>query len=348
VAIAAFTARPTVGAVRPWHSRLLRFPPANVQLRRAQLVLMLAVLAPTVAMIAVGIVLLALADDASALVAGILILTLCTTGITGYILGSIFVGKGASLVRVQNDFLSSVSHELRTPLTSMSLFMESLRDSRLNPDDQRKVVELMSGEIGRLDGLVGRLLELSRLESGRHAFERLRVEIDAVIADALATFEASTLGRPTTISVDVEKGMWVIGDRATLVRAVSNLLVNAWKYTDDDKRISLSGRVHGRWIDIAVRDNGIGMARGEQREMFEEFARGKEAIDRGLPGVGLGLAFVRAIVRAHRGKIVISSRPGGGSEFRIRLRRPRVETAPTTSETRSGRGNPGPAAPARS
>jgi two-component system, OmpR family, phosphate regulon sensor histidine kinase PhoR len=346
VAIAALAPRVSVGTARPWHSRVLRFPHANVQLRRAQLVLMLAVLAPTVAMIAVGIVLLALADDASALVAGILILTLCTTGVTGYILGSIFVGKGASLVRVQNDFLSSVSHELRTPLTSMSLFMESLRDGRLDPEDQRKVVELMSGEIGRLDGLVGRLLELSRLESGRHAFERLRVDMEPLVAEAIATFEASTLARPTAISVDLEKDLWVIGDRATLIRAISNLLVNAWKYTNDDKRISLAVRSHGRWIDIAVRDNGIGMPRGEQREVFEEFARGKEAIDRGLPGVGLGLAFVRAIVRAHRGKIVISSRPGGGSEFRIRLRRPRGETVPTT--TRSGRSSAGPAAPARS
>jgi two-component system phosphate regulon sensor histidine kinase PhoR len=306
--------------------------------------MMLAVLAPTVAMIAVGIVLLAVADDAGALVAGILILTLCTTGITGYILGSIFVGKGASLVRVQHDFLSSVSHELRTPLTSMSLFMESLRDGRLALEDQRKVVELMSGEIGRLDGLVGRLLELSRLESGRHAFERQRVDISPLVADACSSFEASTLTRPTAIAVDVEDGMWVIGDRATLVRAISNLLVNAWKYTDDDKKISLTARSHGRWIDIAVRDNGIGLPRGEQRDVFEEFARGKEAIDRGLPGVGLGLAFVRAIVRAHRGKIVIASRPGGGSEFKIRLRRPRGQTSPSTSD--AGR-DPGSAAPAR-
>jgi two-component system phosphate regulon sensor histidine kinase PhoR len=322
----------------------LRFPPANVQLRRAQLVLMLAVLAPTVAMIAVGIVLLAVADDAGALVAGILILTLCTTGVTGYILGSIFVGKGASLVRVQHDFLSSVSHELRTPLTSMSLFMESLRDGRLALEDQRKVVELMSGEIGRLDGLVGRLLELSRLESGRHAFERQRVDISPLVAEACATFEASTLTRPTAIATDVEDDLWVIGDRATLIRAISNLLVNAWKYTDDDKKISLTARSHGRWIDIAVRDNGIGLPRGEQRDVFEEFARGKEAIDRGLPGVGLGLAFVRAIVRAHRGKIVIASRPGGGSEFKIRLRRPRGQTSPSTSD--AGR-DPGSAAPAR-
>src|SRR5262245_13237263 len=107
---------------------------------------MLAVLVPTVAMIAVGIVLLAVADDASAIVAALLILTLCSTGVTGYILGSIFVGKGASLAKVQNDFLSSVSHELRTPLTSMRLLMDGLRDGRLAAEDQPKVVALLGGE----------------------------------------------------------------------------------------------------------------------------------------------------------------------------------------------------------
>src|SRR5688500_19574155 len=80
---------------------------------------MLAVLVPTVLMIAVGIVILAVGrSDAGHIVFGVLVLTFCTTAITGYILGSIFLGRGASLVRVQNDFLSSVSHELRTPLRS--------------------------------------------------------------------------------------------------------------------------------------------------------------------------------------------------------------------------------------
>jgi signal transduction histidine kinase len=213
--------------------------------------------------------------------------------------------------------------------------MESLRDGRLPLEDQRKVVELMSGEITRLDGLVGRLLELSRLESGRHAFEQLRVDIEPLVADAVATFEASTLIRPTAINVDIEPGLWVVGDRPTLIRAISNLLVNAWKYTDDDKRISVVARSHGRKIDIAVRDNGIGLPRGEQREVFDEFTRGKQAIDRGTPGAGLGLAFVRAIMRAHHGKVVISSRPGGGSEFKLRLRRPRHELPPAADQPRS-------------
>jgi two-component system phosphate regulon sensor histidine kinase PhoR len=307
----------------------VRFPPAIVQLRRAQLVLILAVLLPTVLMIAVGIVLLALGNtEAGHIVAGVLVLTFCSTAITGYILGSIFLGRGASLARVQNDFLSSVSHELRTPLTSIGLFMESLRDGRLSADDQHRVLRLLGGEVARLDTLVGRLLELSRLESGAHVYERVRVEVSDLVRDALSAFDAATLGAPTPVDVDVEPGLALIGDRATLVRAVSNLLTNAWKYTGDKKQIVLSARAVGRSIEIAVTDNGIGIPRDERRDVFDEFARGKEATRRGTPGVGLGLALVRTVVRAHRGTVEILSRPESGTTFRMRLPRGRIETAP--------------------
>ena len=300
---------------------------------------MLAVLVPTVLMIVVGIVLLAVTDDAGGIVAAILILTLTTTGVTGYILGSIFVGKGASLARVQNDFLSSVSHELRTPLTSTRLLLESLRDGRLPIEDQHKALALLAREIDRLDELVGRLLELSKMESGRHAFERRRVDVTELVHDALAAFDAATLGRPTTIALDVAPDLAVIGDRQTLTRAIANLLINAWKYTGEDKQIELSAYGNGRWVDIAVRDNGIGIERGEHFDIFDEFSRGKAAVERGTPGVGLGLAFVRTIARAHRGKIEVTSRGGHGSEFRLRLPQPKAEAllaaAPAIGPARS-------------
>ena len=88
-----------------------------------------------------------------------------------------------------------------------------------------------------------------------------------------------------------------------------------------------AGTVHahaaGRWVEICVRDNGIGLDRTEKREIFEQFVRGKAALSGGMPGAGLGLAFVRVIVRAHRGKIDARAIAGGGTEFRLRLRYPR-------------------------
>ena len=304
----------------------MRFPPANIQLRRAQLVLMLATLLPTVAMTAIGILLLVLGSGSANLVSGVLVLTFCTTAITGGILGSIFVGRGASLARVQNDFTSAVSHELRTPVTSIRLFIESLRDRRLSMEDRLEVFALLGRETERLELLVNRVLELSRLESGGHAWKLEAVDVRELVDEAVHSFDAWTLENPTPIEVDVERGLVVVGDRAVLVRALVNLLVNAWKYTGPQKKIAVEARSAGRKIEIFVRDNGIGIDPAEQTSIYEQFRRGRAAHESGAPGMGLGLAFVRAIVRGHRGKLDFESRPGE-TAFRIRLRRRREPTA---------------------
>lgn len=292
-----------------------------MQLRRAQLVLMLAVLVPTVMMTAVGIVLLVIERSTTTLISGVLVLTFCTSGITGYILGSIFVGKGASLVRVQNDFVSSVSHELRTPLTSIRLLIESLQTGRLEDGEREQVLSLLGRETDRLEGLVNRVLELTKLETS-HIYARDRIDVASLVDEAIAAFDAASLSSPTKIAVTVEPGLAITGDRPTLVRAVTNLLTNAWKYTGEDKRISVDARADRRWVDLTVRDNGPGIERGEQHEIFEQFSRGRAALQSGQPGVGLGLAFVRTIVQGHKGKIDFSSRPGE-TTFRIRLPRRR-------------------------
>ncbi|MGE3545442.1 MAG: sensor histidine kinase [Kofleriaceae bacterium] len=296
----------------------MRFPPANLQLRRAQLVLMLAVLIPTVMMTGVGIALLATGRNATTLIAGVLVVTFCTSGITGYILGSIYVGKGASLVRVQNDFVSSVSHELRTPLTSIRLLIESLRTGRLDDAERTQVLSLLGRETDRLDVLVDRVLELSRLQTS-HVYARERIDVASIVDEAIAAFDAVTLSRPTPVARRNEPGLTVVGDQPTLVRALVNLLTNAWKYSADDKRIEIDARSSSRWIEIAVIDNGTGIPRAEQSAVFEQFNRGKAAMESGAPGFGLGLAFVRAIVRGHKGRLEVSSQPGR-TEMKIRIR----------------------------
>ena len=310
----------------------MRFPPAQIQLRRAQLVLMLAVLVPTVFMTAIGILLLVIGErHGTPLVSGVLVLTFCGSGITGYILVSIFVTKGASLARIQNDFTSAVSHELRTPVTSIRLLIESLKGNRLADAERDQVLSLLARETDRLDELVGRVLELSRLESGSHVYARERVDIREMIEESVAAFDALTLTNPTKITVDIEPNLAVTGDQTMFVRAIVNLLTNAWKYSAADKRISIEAHAVGRRVDIVVHDNGIGIERSEQKSIYEQFKRGRAAMDSGAPGIGLGLALVRAIVRGHRGKLDLTSRPGE-TAFRIRLKR-RREPMPASEQT---------------
>jgi signal transduction histidine kinase len=255
--------------------------------------------------------------------------------ITGYILGSIFVTKGASLARVQNDFVSSVSHELRTPVTSIRLLIESLKGNRLDDGDRENVLNLLGRETGRLEQLVNRVLELSRLRSNHH-FARDTIDVHELVEESIAAFDAVTLSRPVEIVRRIEPKLSIVGDRETLVSALVNLLTNAWKYAGAGKTITMIAREAGRFNELIVRDNGPGIAKEDQRSIFEQFSRGRAAVDSGAQGVGLGLSFVHAIVKGHQGKLDLTSRPGE-TEFRIRLKRrrePRSMPAPRTDTPR--------------
>jgi two-component system phosphate regulon sensor histidine kinase PhoR len=277
-------------------------------------------------MSALGIVLLAAGNSPSvAVVAGILVLCFCGVGLAGYTIGTFFVTRGASLAAIQNEFLSSVSHELRTPLTSIRMFIDTLREGRLHEDEERQhCLTIILQELNRLDGLVGRLIDLSKLEHRHVAFDRSVVRVDDIVADALAAFDAVKVGGEVALDVKLVPGLLVLGDRAALAQAVGNLLGNAWKYTPPQgKSIALGANADTRHITITVTDNGEGIASAERESIFEKFQRGSAAKQGGSQGSGLGLAIVRAVVEAHHGTVDVKSDGGRGARFRIVLPRHR-------------------------
>ena len=169
--------------------------PTTVFLHRARLIFMLASLVPTVLMTAIGIILIASGHPRSlTVVTGILVLAFCGTALTGYLFGSYFVTRGANLAKVQNEFLSSVSHELRTPMTSILMFIETLRDDRVtSPQERQRCLAIVHQELTRLDGLVGNLIQLSKIESRRTVLERSPVRVVDVVDDALAALDRKSV-----------------------------------------------------------------------------------------------------------------------------------------------------------
>jgi two-component system phosphate regulon sensor histidine kinase PhoR len=222
-----------------------------------------------------------------------------------------------------------VSHELRTPLTSIRMFIDTLREGRVTDSEQKqRCLAIINRELGRLDGLVGKLIELSKIESRRDAFERRLVPVAAIIEDALAMFRTMDLAANIPVDVQMEEGLIVQGDRAALVQAVGNLLSNAWKYTPTEgRRIAMSAAADLKHVYISVIDNGLGISVSEQELIFDKFQRGAAARERGGPGSGLGLAIVRAIVAAHGGSIDVQSKLDHGATFRIVLPRSLPEPA---------------------
>jgi two-component system phosphate regulon sensor histidine kinase PhoR len=304
--------------------------PAAYFLRRAQLIFMITALVPTVLMTLVGVLLVVTGGSKSvAIVSGILVLAFCATSLAGYVLGTIFVTRGAGLAAIQNEFLSSVSHELRTPLTSIRLFIDTLREERISdPEERQRCLGVVHQELTRLDALVGKLIALSKIESRRAAFDRRPVALGEVIDEALVAFKAISVGSGVDLHVKVAPDLMVHGDRSALGQAVANLLANSWKYTDaETRRIDVTTGADSRHVWITVTDNGIGIPTNEQNIIFEKFERGSAAVDRGTTGSGLGLAIVQAIVKAHRGKIEVRSQLNRGAQFRIVLPRWEGEAA---------------------
>jgi two-component system phosphate regulon sensor histidine kinase PhoR len=301
----------------------LRSPTTRL-LNHARLTFTLTALIPTILMTAIGIVLLAIGGSKSvAVVGGILVLCFCAVALAGYSIGTFFVTRGASLAAVQNEFLSLVSHELRTPLTSIRMFIDTLREERVHDvAEKQRCLAVIHQEIGRLDGLVGKLIELSKIEHRHTVFDGQVLAVADVVADALASFEVLRVGGHVDLQVELEPDLTVVGDRAGLAQAVGNLLGNAWKYTPaEGKRIELLATSDGNKIAITVTDNGGGIPRAEQETIFEKFQRGSSASVPGSLGSGLGLAIVRAVVEAHHGKVDVKSDGRHGSCFRIVLPR---------------------------
>src|SRR6185503_3369725 len=143
----------------------------------------------------------------------------------------------------------------------------SLRDGRLEETDRAQALSLLGRETARLQALVDRVLELSRLQSS-HVYARERIDVASLVDESIAAFDAQTISNPTPIERRIEPGLTVVGDRSTLVSALSNLLANAWKYTGPDKQIAVEAKTTPRWIELVVRDNGPGVDPAEQRAIF--------------------------------------------------------------------------------
>ena len=224
------------------------------------------------------------------------------------------------LARLKTDLVAAVSHELRTPLASMGLLVDGLRqDVTLDPQKTREYLDLMAVENARLSRLIDNVLTFSRLDR-RHL--RLTLErVDAAqVVEAAADAMRSRLHPDCELQVEIASGLPPLdADVDALVTALLNLLDNAYKYTPQEKHITLRATVEGGDVVFAVQDNGLGIPAAEQARIFRPFYRVDRRLTRHTSGVGLGLSIVSQIVRAHGGSIRVNSEAGAGSTFSLRL-----------------------------
>jgi signal transduction histidine kinase len=246
--------------------------------------------------------------------------------------------------QTQRDFIANVSHDLKTPLTSIQGFSQAILEGAVTaPEGYQRAAEIIYDESERMDKLVTDLLKLARLEAGQAKLVRERVDLEALLASCGSKFAPRFTGASIDFRMEIDPLPVVEGDGGRLEEVMDNLLDNATNYAGRGAEVLLrawemvvSGGncspldiqsyplptgmslQDGRWILIAVSDNGPGIAPEDLPHVFERFYRADKSRGKS-EGSGLGLAIAKEIVIAHGGHIGVNSGPEGGTTFVMAL-----------------------------
>ncbi len=231
------------------------------------------------------------------------------------------VGKQIKTNKLKNDFIATVSHELKTPLASMRVLVDTLLEgSYRNQQQVTEYLELVSKENERLTGLIDNFLTFSRMERNKQAFAMAGTSPAAIARDAAGAVKTKFSKGKCSFEVNVQDDLPdVPADRDAMVTVLVNLLDNAYKYSYDNKQIELRVSSEDNSVCFCVSDNGAGMSRRSVKKIFKRFYQVDRSLARHAEGCGLGLSIAKFIVDAHKGSITVSSKPGEGSIFTVKL-----------------------------
>ncbi len=220
--------------------------------------------------------------------------------------------------RLKTELVSTVSHELRTPLTSIIGFTELLRFRKLSAERSEKYLGMIHQETLRLEDLISNLLDVQRMESGQQTYHNKPERLSAIIEQAIAVHQGSS--QHHHITFDCTEDVYVYGDRTRLNQLFMNLLHNAVKYSPRGGEINVRVTCERPdWIDISIKDHGIGIPQTALPKLFDKFYRVDNSASRKIGGTGLGLAICKEIAEGHGGTIHATSNIGKGSMFTVSL-----------------------------
>ncbi len=239
------------------------------------------------------------------------------------------------LDQMRRDFVANTSHELKTPVGAVTLLAEAIESAADDPAQVRHFATRISAEATRLGQLTGRIMSLSRLQADDALSDVRPVSIDEVIAASLEAHVVQADSAGVELARGGDRGVWVRGDSQILIEAFGNLIANAIVYSPKGSRVGIGVRADGDVVEVAVSDQGIGIAEADRERIFERFYRADEARSRRTGGTGLGLSIVKHATQRHGGEVLLWSRPGRGSTFTIRL--PRIDAPPSIESDRKSK-----------
>ena len=227
-------------------------------------------------------------------------------------------GASQRAVSLRDDFIVAASHELRTPVTSLKIYTEVLQRQAAQRGDEQVSRQLgkMLAQIERLAGLIGDLLDVSRIEAGRLELRREAVDLRRLVDDVVDAVQATTTRHLVTVHGHSRP---VLGDRERLGQVLTNLLTNAVKFSPRADRVVVRLVDGEEGAVIEVEDFGIGLDPEHLPRVFDRFYRVSSPDEKTYPGLGMGLAIAHEIVRRHDGALEVASEKGQGTVFRVIL-----------------------------
>ncbi len=215
------------------------------------------------------------------------------------------------------DSVTNISHQLKTPLTSITVLLDNLSE---NPDMDKATrghfLSELTCQVTGMSWLIGTMLKLSRLDAGVVELERARTGVNEMVQEVLTRLEMAAEWRQVCFRVNIPADAEIYADRKWTVEGLMNIVKNAVEHSPAGGTVEISGEENEVYTQIAVRDQGGGITREEQENLFRRFYKGSLARE---DSVGIGLALAREIVEKQSGTISLDSRPGGGTVFRIRF-----------------------------
>lgn len=264
----------------------------------------------------------------------LLILLLLSLVVTIFILFSIIMQtnmlyKQVSLAKVKENITHFLTHELRSPLQSSITNLEV--GEMAQGENSAYFLQKAKEQLYLLNGLIENILDINKFEKRQANLTKTQFNIHEAIEPHIARHNVNPNKKVTITSVITLDSELIYADKLHITNAIGNLIDNAVKYSNDPVVINVSVTCNGKFYNIAVEDNGIGIPKDEQAKVFEKFYRvSKREHSQKGKGFGLGLTYVTWVVKAHKGKIGLESEVGKGSIFTLLLKKEEHGTEDTT------------------